>query len=68
MRTLVAQVLSATTLLLIFVSSVSAQTPANEHNCPSTTAIPPYVGSGSNMFSPNQNLCMPQLGPPLLPV
>ncbi len=40
-----------------------AQTPANEHNCPATTAIPPYVGSGSKTFSPNQNLCLPQLAP-----
>jgi hypothetical protein len=40
-----------------------AQTPANEHNCPATTAIPPDVGSGTKGFSPNQNLCMPQLAP-----
>ena len=40
-----------------------AQAPANEHNCPATTAIPPYVGSGTNLFSPNQNLCLPQLAP-----
>src|SRR5205814_3368327 len=48
--------------LLLSVLSV-AQTPANEHNCPATTAIPPYVGSGASAFSPNQNLCLPQLAP-----
>jgi len=40
-----------------------SQTPANEHNCPSTTAIPPFVGPGTKIFSPNQNLCLPQLAP-----
>lgn len=40
-----------------------AQAPANEHNCPSITAIPPDVGSGTKLFSPNQNLCLPQLAP-----
>jgi hypothetical protein len=63
MRTVLTQTLAASCLLLILLLSASAQTPANEHNCPSTTAIPPYVGSGSNMFSPNQNLCLPQLAP-----
>ena len=42
---------------------VLAQTPAGEHNCPSTTAIPPYVGTGTSIFSPNQNLCLPELAP-----
>ena len=54
--------------------SVSAQTsypdPANEHACPSQTgagggaeAIPAFVGSGTDGFSPNQSLCLPQLAP-----
>src|SRR5690348_15437254 len=50
-------------LLPFAAISLLAQTPANEHNCPSTTAIPPYVGSGTKVFSPNQNLCLPQLAP-----
>jgi hypothetical protein len=49
--------------LLLAVSTVFAQTPAGEHNCPAKTAIPPYVGSGSSGFSPNQNLCLPELAP-----
>src|SRR5467141_3045065 len=44
-------------------STLLAQTTANEHNCPSTQAIPPFVGSGSAPFSPNQSLCLPQLAP-----
>ena len=40
-----------------------AQTADGEHNCPATTAIPPYIGTGTGVFSPNQNLCMPQLAP-----
>jgi hypothetical protein len=63
MPTFIARVLAATILSLIFLAPLSAQTPANEHNCPSTPAIPPYVGSGNNVFSPNQNLCLPQLAP-----
>src|SRR2546422_3961844 len=43
------------------------QNPANEHNCPSTQAIPPFVGTGSPplspIFSPNQSLCLPRLAP-----
>jgi hypothetical protein len=53
---------------------VVAQTPypnpANEHACPSQTgagggaeAIPAFVGTGSDGFSPNQSLCLPQLAP-----
>ena len=44
--------------------------PANEHACPSQTgagggaeAIPAFVGSSSDGFSPNQSLCLPQLAP-----
>jgi len=44
-------------------STLLAQSTANEHNCPSTQAIPPFVGSGSAPFSPNQSLCLPQLAP-----
>lgn len=55
-------------------SRVIAQTafpdPANEHGCPSQTgagggaeAIPAFIGPGSDGFSPNQSLCLPQLAP-----
>ena len=44
--------------------------PANEHACPSQTgagggaeAIPAFVGPGTDGFSPNQSLCLPQLAP-----
>src|SRR5947208_13961804 len=44
--------------------------PAHEHACPSQTgpgggaeAIPAFVGSSSDGFSPNQSLCLPQLAP-----
>src|SRR2546425_11110423 len=44
-----------------------AQATANERNCPSShgqaEAIPPFVGTGSAPFSPNQSLCLPQLAP-----
>ncbi len=61
MRRLLIGLLWATMLFVLPASH--AQTPANEHNCPATTAIPPYVGSGTKAFSPNQNLCLPQLAP-----
>lgn len=51
------------TVFTVSLLPLSAQTPANEHNCPATTAIPPYVGAGSKNYSPNQNLCLPQLAP-----
>src|SRR2546428_8825987 len=44
--------------VLSFPATVLAQT-----NCPSTQAIPPFVGSGSAPFSPNQSLCLPRLAP-----
>jgi len=53
-------------LSLVLLSAVSAafgQAPANEHNCPNPPATPPYVGAGTKTFSPNQNLCLPQLAP-----
>jgi hypothetical protein len=56
------------TLLLLGIPTVLAQAPAGEH-CAFTassnpaTAIPPYVGTGTSIFSPNQNLCLPQLAP-----
>ncbi len=56
MRRLLIGLLWATMLFVLPASH--AQTPANEHNCPATTAIPPYVGSGTKAFSPNQNLCL----------
>jgi hypothetical protein len=54
--------------------TVVAQTaypdPTHEHGCPSQTgagggaeAIPAFVGTGSDGFSPNQSLCLPQLAP-----
>lgn len=45
------------------IPAVFAQTPDGEHNCPATTAIPPYMGTGTPVFSPNQNLCLPLLAP-----
>src|SRR5947199_5295226 len=50
-------------MLSFAASTLLAQSTANEHNCPSTQAIPPFVGSGSAPFSPNQSLCLPQLAP-----
>src|SRR5437016_10901174 len=44
-------------------STLLAQSTANEHNCPSTQAIPPFLGSGTAPFSPNQSLCLPLLAP-----
>src|SRR5437879_4857396 len=48
-------------------STILAQATANKRNCPSShkqaEAIPPYVGTGSAPFSPNQSLCLPQLAP-----
>jgi hypothetical protein len=57
--------------VLLAIPAVLAQTPANEHNCnfkdafgnPAPAAIPPFVGTGHDGFSPNQNLCLPQLAP-----
>ncbi len=44
--------------------------PAGEHACPSQTgagggaeAIPAFIGPGTDGFSPNQSLCLPQLAP-----
>ena len=62
MRKLPIAVLFGSTLLFA-VAPVLAQTPANEKNCPATTAIPPFVGPGTSAFSRNQNLCLPQLAP-----
>src|SRR5947208_3215617 len=52
------------------IAQSSYPDPANEHACPSQTgagggaeAIPAFVGPGSNSFSPNQSLCLPQLSP-----
>lgn len=61
-RKSVVEVLLAS-LLLFATPLLFAQAPAGEHNCPATTAIPPYVGPGTGVFSPNQNLCLPQLAP-----
>jgi len=54
---------SIVAIVCFTISLAHAQTPANEHNCPSVTAIPPDVGSGTTVFSPNQNLCLPRLAP-----
>src|SRR6184192_1884847 len=52
------------------IAQSSFPDPANEHACPSQTgagggaeAIPAFVGPGSDGFSPNQSLCLPQLAP-----
>src|SRR5712664_2865486 len=52
------------------VAQTAYPDPANEHGCPSQTgaaggaeAIPACVGPGSDGFSPNQSLCLPQLAP-----
>lgn len=50
-------------IVLFALSPALAQAPAGEHDCPSVTAIPPYVGTGTSIFSPNQNLCLPLLAP-----
>ncbi len=60
MRKLLMPIAVAATLS-VAASTLFAQTTANEHNCPSTQAIPPFVGPGSSPFSANQSLCLPQL-------
>src|SRR5437762_2401436 len=52
------------------IAQSSFPDPANEHACPSQTgagggaeAIPAFVGPGTDGFSPNQSLCLPQLAP-----
>jgi len=52
------------------VAQTAYPDPAHEHGCPSQTgagggaeAIPAFVGTGSDGFSPNQSLCLPQLAP-----
>lgn len=52
------------------IAQTSFPDPANEHACPSQTgagggaeAIPAFIGPGSDGFSPNQSLCLPQLAP-----
>src|SRR5437879_8817413 len=53
-------------LLMPFVVAGVLSLPATilaQTNCPSTQAIPPFVGSGSAPFSPNQSLCLPLLAP-----
>jgi hypothetical protein len=72
MRTLLLK-FSVASMLLFAIPTILAQTPvpANEHNCnlkdafgnPAPAAIPPFVGPGTQVFSPNQNLCLPQLAP-----
>lgn len=54
----------------IVIAQTMFPNPANEHACPSQTgagggaeAIPAFVGSGTDGFSPNQSLCLPQLAP-----
>src|SRR5437016_8687003 len=72
MSKLLMPIVVASTLPLA-APAVHAQTTANERNCPSSRtdasgkpmpeAIPPFVGTGSAPFSPNQSLCLPQLAP-----
>lgn len=52
------------------IAQSSYPDPANERACPSQTgagggaeAIPAFVGTGIDGFSPNQSLCLPQLAP-----
>ena len=52
------------------VAQATYPDPAHERSCPSQTgagggaeAIPAFVGTGSDGFSPNQSLCLPQLAP-----
>ena len=52
------------------IAQSSFPNPANERACPSQTgagggaeAIPAFVGTGIDGFSPNQSLCLPQLAP-----
>lgn len=52
------------------IAQSSYPDPANERACPSQTgagggaeAIPAFVGTGVDGFSPNQSLCLPQLAP-----
>lgn len=52
------------------IAQTSFPDPANEHACPSQTdagggaeAIPAFIGPGTDGFSPNQSLCLPQLAP-----
>src|SRR3989441_371048 len=66
MSKLLMPIVVASTLPLA-APAILAQTTANERNCPSShqqaEAIPPYVGTGTALFSPNQSLCLPQLAP-----
>lgn len=52
------------------IAQSSYPDPANERACPSQTgagggaeAVPAFVGTGVDGFSPNQSLCLPQLAP-----
>src|SRR5712675_3542867 len=52
------------------VAQTANPSPVNVHVCPSQTgagggaeAIPAFVGTGSDGFSPNQSLCLPALAP-----
>src|SRR6266704_1682562 len=66
MRKLLMPIVAASALSLP-ARTLLAQTTANERNCPNShgqaEAIPPFVGTGSAPFSPNQSLCLPQLAP-----
>src|SRR5256886_15608210 len=73
MSKLLMPIVVASTLPLA-APAILAQTTANERNCPSSRtdlstgkpmpeAIPPFVGSGSAFFSPNQSLCLPRMAP-----
>jgi hypothetical protein len=60
----VAMVFCSATLLLLAIPTVLAAPPNNEQDCQSPAAIPPYVSPGGTPnFSPNQNLCLPELAP-----
>ena len=38
---------------------VAAGNPTGQHNCPSSQAVPAYVGLGTANYTPNENLCLP---------
>ncbi len=67
-KALILIVLASALFLLLFhlpiadIPTVFAQATDGEHQCPTPTAIPEYVGSPS-VFSANQNLCLPELAP-----
>ncbi len=54
------------TLLSNYQIRINVATPppnqANQHNCPTSQATPPFVGSGTANYTPNESLCIPGNG------